>query len=164
MHMDTKRFSDWTRWENRNNLENLKEPGVYALAISDKNVAGEPFSWIQEIVYIGMSNALSGLKGRLKQFDNTIIGKTGHGGAERFRHDYPTYEKLVPLLFVAVAPFKCARDLTSPADLITMGDVARAEWECLAEFVKAFGNLPKYNDKKRAPKYRKAANTALPIA
>jgi len=103
-----------------------------------------------------MSNAVSGLKGRLKQFDNTIIGKAGHGGAERFLYDYPDHKKLVPKLYVAVAPFKCKVTSNAPADLLTMGDVAKAEYECWAEYVRLYKSPPQYNDKKRSPKVRKA--------
>lgn len=147
-------FSQWVHWGDRNGLKDLKYPGVYALAISEEWLSGKPFSWIEQIVYVGMSNSLAGLKGRLKQFDNTIRGKAGHGGAERFRRDYPNHGTLLPFLYVAVAPFEC--DVTSnfPAALIVMGNVARAEWMCWAEFVTRFGCLPKYNDKKKAPKYR----------
>ena len=35
-----------------------------------------------------MTNSIAGIKGRLKQFDNTIIGKGGHGGADRVRYKY----------------------------------------------------------------------------
>jgi hypothetical protein len=93
------------------------------------------------------------LRGRLKQFDNTIIGKTGHGGAERFRYDFPSHEKLVPRLYVAVAPFKCKVTSNTPSDLLVMGDVAKAEYECWSQFVTIFKRLPKYNDKKQAPKF-----------
>jgi len=42
-----------------------------------------------------MTNSISGLKGRLKQFDNTIIGKAGHGGADRVRFKHQNYEQLI---------------------------------------------------------------------
>jgi hypothetical protein len=155
--MKTNRFSRWTHWKDRNALEGLEFPGVYALAISKRDLSGKRFSWIGQIVYVGMSNAVSGLKGRLNQFDNTIIGKTGHGGALRFLHDYPDHKKLVPKLYVAAAPFKCKVTSFTSADLLTMGDVVKAEYECWAQFVRVFGSLPKYNDKKRAPKARRAS-------
>src|SRR4030042_1470559 len=88
-HMDAQRFSRWAHWADRMRLEGLRSPGVYALAISEQDLSGKPFSWIEQVVYVGMTNAVSGLKGRLKQFDNTIIGKSGHGGAERFGDDFP---------------------------------------------------------------------------
>jgi hypothetical protein len=151
--MRTKHFSRWVRWNDRRTLRGLGFPGIYALAISDADLSGERFSWIEQIVYVGMSNAVSGLKGRLKQFDNTIIGKTGHGGAERFRHDYPRHKELVPLLYVAVAPFGCDVTSNRPVDLRVMGAVAKAEYECWARYVTLFKRLPKYNDKKNAPKF-----------
>ncbi|MGD0260664.1 MAG: hypothetical protein ABSD29_12665 [Verrucomicrobiota bacterium] len=153
--MDTKLFSRWAHWNSRNGLEGLEFPGVYALAICNHDLSGKRFSWIKQIVYVGMSNAIAGLRGRLKQFDNTIVGKTGHGGAQRFRYDYPSHKKLVPYLYVAVAPFKRTGTSNSPADLLTMGDVAKAEYECWAQFASVYGRLPKYNDKKKAPKYGK---------
>jgi hypothetical protein len=156
LHINTKLFSRWAHWNNRDELEGLQFPGVYALAISKHDLSGKRFSWIEQIVYVGMSNAVSGLRGRLKQFDNTIIGKTGHGGAERFLHDFPSHEKLVPLLYVVVAPFKCKVTSNAPSDLLVMGDVAKAEYECWAQFVTIFKRLPKYNDKKKAPKFSKS--------
>lgn len=154
--MNTKLFSRWARWDNRGDLDGLQFPGVYALVISKHDLSSRRFSWKKEIVYVGMSNAVSGLKGRLKQFDNTIIGKTGHGGAERFRRDYPNHKKLVPFLYVAVAPFKCRVTSNAPSDLLVMGDVAKAEYECWSKFVTVFKRLPKYNDKKNAPKFGKS--------
>jgi hypothetical protein len=153
--MNTKFFSCWAHWNNRGKLEGLTFPGVYALAISKADLSGKRFSWIKEIVYVGMSNSLSGLKGRLKQFDNTILGKTGHGGADRFRYDYPNREELEPFLYVAIAHFECDVSSTVPADLLVMGNVAKAEYECWATFVEAHKRLPKYNDKKNAPKFSK---------
>ena len=126
-----------------------------SIAISTNDLSSKSFSWIQQIVYVGMTNSRSGLKGRLKQFDNTIIGKTGHGGADRFRHDYPQNKDLLPLLYVAIVPFDCDVTSISTANLITMGDVAKAEYECFAQFAKAYECLPKYNNKKDSPKYSK---------
>lgn len=102
-----------------------------------------------------MTNALAGLKGRLKQFDNTIIGKRGHGGADRFRYDYPRYKDLVPQLYVAVMCFECNVASNAPADLVIMGDVAKAEYDCFAKYVEVYERLPKYNDKKNSPKHSK---------
>lgn len=146
-------FSRWSRWSDREEMEGLQFPGIYALAISGLGLAGKDFTWTKEIVYVGMSNAVTGLKGRLKQFDNTIIGKKGHGGAERFRHDFSSHDKLVPRLYVAIAPFKCDVTSNTPSDLRIMGDVAKAEYECWAQFVTVFKHLPRYNDKKNAPKF-----------
>ena len=146
-------FSNWYRWEHRNTLDNVKFPGIYILAISDTDITGSDFSWIPSIVYIGMTNSISGLKGRLKQFDNTIVGKTGHGGADRFLYKHQDYDELVLKLFVAVSTFPCKVKSNQPDDLETMGLVAKFEYDCFAEFVRQFGKLPEFNNKKASPKY-----------
>jgi hypothetical protein len=147
------RFSRWQRWPDRGDLENLEHPGVYVIAHATESPGGTPFSWRTDIIYIGMTNAEAGLRGRLKQFDNTILGKTGHGGADRVRYKHRDYGALCQRLFVAVAPFKC--DVTSgkPSDLRTMGDVAQFEYLCFAHFAEQFGKLPEFNNKKEALKY-----------
>lgn len=101
-----------------------------------------------------MTNSVAGLNGRLNQFHNTISHKSRqHGGADRFLNDHDDYEKLRKTLYVAVAPFKCDVKSNKPADLIAMGNVAKAEYECWAEYANNFDNhLPKYNDKKNSPK------------
>ncbi len=151
--MNSERFSPWKNWLARESLIDIRFPGVYALAISTDDLSDRQFTWQPQIVYFGMTNSISGLKGRLKQFDNTINGKTGHGGADRFRHDFSQAKELHSRLYVAVLPYECDIRSNTPADLITMGSVAKAEYECFAQFSKLFGRLPKYNDKKNAPKF-----------
>jgi hypothetical protein len=133
---------------------------VYALAISENDIAGEPFSWRQEIVYFGMTNAKGGLKSRLKQFDDTIRGGSGHGGGHRVRFKHRDYGRLAARLFVSVWPFICDVGSFDPADLRIMGEVAKSEYECLARFADEFGCLPEFNDKKRSPKTEKAKDGA----
>ncbi len=98
------KFSPWRPWPRRDEALGVEYPGVYALAYSTRNIAGKPFSWRKDIIYVGMTNSVSGLRGRLKQFDNTIVGKTGHGGADRVRYKYRNYGNLVRRLYVSVAP------------------------------------------------------------
>ena len=149
------KFSLWKSWPRRDEVSGVEYPGVYVLAYSTRNIAGKPFSWRKEIIYVGVTNAVSGLKGRLKQFDNTISGKTGHGGADRVRFKYRNYGKLVQNLYVAVVPFKCDATSNEPADLRKMGEVAKFEYSCFAYFVYKFGELPEFNNKKDSPKYSK---------
>ena len=149
------KFSPWRSWPRRDEASDVEYPGVYALACSARNIAGRPFSWRKEIIYVGMTNAVSGLKGRLKQFDNTITGKTGHGGADRVRFKHRNYGKLVQNLYVAVAPFKCDATSNEPGDLREMGEVAKFEYLCFAHFVERFGELPEFNNKNDSPKYSK---------
>lgn len=145
-------FSDWSKWSNRNGLERLHFPGVYAIALSDFDIAGTEFSWRREVIYVGMTNAKGGLKSRLRQFDNTIKGGDGHGGGHRVRFKYPDYDTLAPSLYVSVHPYECNVESTQPFDLRIMGEVAKHEYECFALFVEKFDQLPEFNDKKKSPK------------
>jgi hypothetical protein len=130
----------------------LLYPGVYALAITEADIAHTPFSWLQETIYIGMTNSKGGLKSRLKQFDNTIVGRAGHGGGKRVRFKHTDYDKLTQMLYVSVCVFECDVTSEKPKDLRIMGQVAQYEYECFAQFVEAFGHLPEFNDMKRSPK------------
>ena len=149
-----KRFSRWIRWEERENAKGIKHPGVYIIAISKTNISGK-FRWLVEkelvskIKYIGMTNSIKGLKGRLKQFDNTISGKQkSHGGADRVRYRYPNYKKLVKKLFVAVSPVDVDVKTEKPENLRLMGEILKFEYDCFADFVKKFGSMPEFNNKK----------------
>ena len=145
-------FSKWTNWQNRNQLDNLKYPGIYVLAFSDIDISGRLFKWKENIIYIGMTNSKGGLKSRLRQFENTIIGKTGHGGALRVLYKHNDYKELVRSLYVSVHPFECKVNSNEAQDLLVMGKVAEFEYICFAEYAKRFSHLPEFNDKKRSPK------------
>ena len=147
-----KEFTHWAKWQNRKSLPDLQYPGVYAIALSHQDISGTLFSWRSEIIYIGMTNSKGGLKSRLQQFENTIIGKDGHGGAHRVRFKHPDYHTLVPALFVSVCSHKCNVNSNAPEDFRIMGDVDKFEYECFAVFTEHFGQLPEFNDKKRSPK------------
>ena len=147
-----KNFSKWFKWAERDQLPGLKYPGVYILAISSSNIAGQSFKWSSDVKYIGMTNSQGGLKSRLRQFDNTIRGKEGHGGACRFRYKYKQYEPLAKKLYVCACPIECDVKSFAPKDLRAMGEVAKLEYVCFAEYAKRFKSLPEFNDKKHSPK------------
>ena len=151
------KFSAWSKFDLRNEIENTNYPGIYAVAVSRKNIAGAPFDYRKEIVYFGMTNSKTGLRGRLNAFNNTLRDKSGpgHGGAERFRFDFEDGDSLAKRLYVAVCPFKCDTSSIARKDLETMGAVTRAEYVAFASYAELHGSLPKYNDKKKSPK-RKA--------
>jgi len=132
---------------------------VYVIAKSRRRLANSRFTWSGEIVYIGMTNGVAGLIGRLKQFDDTISDRRlQHGGADRVRMRYAHYEQLVPALFVSIASFKCDPTSLRPRDLRKMGEVAKFEFVCLARFVERFGRLPEFNDRQASPKFSKGAS------
>tara|TARA_Y100001970_G_C14186585_1_gene832944 strand:+ start:1329 stop:1841 length:513 start_codon:yes stop_codon:yes gene_type:complete len=149
-----KKFSNWTPWKLRNSIPNIDFPGVYIIAITSKRISDKKFDWIKEIKYVGMTNSITGLKGRLKSFDDTILGKrNSHGGADRVRYKYQDYDKLVKKTYVSVVYFECDVKSILPKDLNVMGDVVKFEYECWAKFSEHFNLLPEFNDKKGSPKY-----------
>ncbi len=146
-------FSNWRSWTERGDHVDISLPGVYAIALTGESLAGHSFSWRKDIISIGMTNAVAGLKGRLKQFDNTMVGKRGHGGADRVRFKHRDYRAFCKQAYVAVASFQCDPASNVPKDLRIMGNVTRFEYWCFAHFVEQFGELPEFNNKKEAPKY-----------
>jgi hypothetical protein len=145
-------FSQWVRWKDRNTLDGVRQPGVYVLAVTTAVLDKKAFDWIEEIAYFGMTNSKGGLKSRLRQFDNTIQWKEGHGGAHRFRNKYRDYHELIKILFVSVSPIECDVRSKTPENLRKMGEIEYLEYFCFAEYVKHYGRLPEFNDKKRSPK------------
>jgi hypothetical protein len=117
-------------------LRNTNCPGVYAIAISTKDIAGTRFRWTKEISYFGFTYAVGGLRGRLNQFNNALRDKSGpgHGGAPRFRRKYRDSNALARKLYVAVVLFKCDVSTNRPADLRVMGNVVHAEYLSFANY------------------------------
>ena len=147
-------FSHWYRWDARKEYPGISYPGIYIVAISSKDISGSPFSFTDEVVYIGMTNAVSGLRGRLVQFDNTIARKhCQHGGADRVLYKHQDYLALSKTLYVALQHFECTPESATPADLRAMGRVANAEFECMACCIERLGHLPEFNRKKDSKKY-----------
>lgn len=144
-------FSNWFPWSQRGQFDAGTCPGIYAIALSTENLAGTAFTWRSEIVYIGMSIAKQGLKGRLRRFHNTIaMVHSQHGGAERFLYAHRDYEEIANQLFVAMFHISCSPAKSLPDDLRKMGEVAKAEFDALAEYYQ----LPQFNDKAKSPKFK----------
>lgn len=141
-------FSKWSKWDDRNNILGSFNPGIYIIAISDKDLSNTNFSWIGNIVYVGMTNSAQGLKGRLSQFDKTIAGLGGrpaHGGADRMRYKHRKYIVLKKNLYVSIYQLECNVKSKKPNDLRTMGEVAKLEYVCFAEYVEKYGEMPEFN-------------------
>lgn len=148
-----KKFSQWVRWDEREQLEGITFPGIYALAKTRKRISGELFSYRKDIIYIGMTNSIGGLKSRLCQFERAMDpNKSGHGGAKRFLFRFPDFSKVRKNLYVAISYTECAVSSNNPDDLLKMGEVAKQEYECWAAYAKLHNRLPRFNDKKRSPK------------
>lgn len=151
------RFSNWVKFDQRDQLSDTHYPGVYAIAISTRDIASTRFRWIKAISYFGFTNAVGGLRGRLNRFNNTLRDRSGpgHGGAQRFRSKYRDGNALAKKLYVAVCPFKCDVSTNKPADLRVMGDVVRAEYLAFAKYAALYRRLPEFNDKEKSPKQQK---------
>jgi hypothetical protein len=159
------KFTKWSKWESRESLFEIDFPGVYCIAISERDFSEQNFDWVEEIECVGMTNKQK-LKKRLqqfddtinkdfKQFDNPINERYRHGGADRVLYVHRNYQKLVSNLYVSVSPFTCEIKSYKPEDLRIRGDIAKYEYECIAIYAEKFDNkLPKFNDP-RAPKCKK---------
>jgi len=119
--MSETKFTAWRPWADRNLSANVASPGVYAIAISARPLTGLRFTWRKEIVYVGMTNSMTELKGRLRQFDMTMAGRLAHGGADRVRLKHHRYDAFRKRAFVALAPFGCDPTSNSSRDLRIMG-------------------------------------------
>lgn len=147
-------FSTWYDWESRNDYPGIAFPGIYVVSFSEMNIAGQPFLLDGDVIYVGMTNAVVGLRGRLKQFDNTIARKHfHHGGADRVLYKHQDYTSLVKNLYVALWHVKCWPGAETPKDLRAMGQVSNAEYEVMARCVEELGQLPEFNRKKESPKF-----------
>lgn len=146
------KFSNWIKWIDRNKLNNLHYPGVYAISYNKHDISNNSFEWNRKIIYVGMTNSKRGLKNRLRQFDNTMCGKgNNHSGAKKVKDKYPDYGKLIKCLYVAIHPFKCDVSSNKEKDLLIMGKVAEYEYICFAKYIKRFDMLPEFNNKKQSP-------------
>ena len=143
------KFSRWYKWDERTEIQNLNNPGIYAIAITSNNLSGKKFDY-GKVDYIGMSNSKGGLNSRLNGFNRAIHGNKGHSGGRTIFGDLGTYRKWKgKKLFVSVVQVKCNTEKASRThrDLINMGWVAFLEYEAMAEFKKRLKREPHYNKK-----------------
>jgi len=145
MRAMSNKFSKWYKWNHRKQIHDSHYPGIYILVVSPVDLSGKHFDWDLELSYIGMTNSKKGLAGRLRQFDNTIKGKKGHGGAARFRFVHQDYDLLADKLYVSVCAFPCDPSRLDPSDLEVMGEVAKFEYICFANHKKKYGRIPYFN-------------------
>lgn len=141
-------FSKWIRWKDRRKYPQGKLPGVYMLAITNKDLEGQNPRF-EDVVYIGMTNSRGGLISRWNQFDNSIHNKPEHSGGKTVFRDLGDSNIWKFKLFVCVLPVDCnvLKDTQGPEDLIQMGWIAFLEYEAMAVYKKAMRKEPKYNTK-----------------
>jgi hypothetical protein len=127
------KFNNWKSWDEREVIENCEYPGVYLIAISDEELRGKKVRW-KHVSYIGMSNSVSGLKGRWNQFQKSIIGKRGHSGGNKVFSQLNHYEQWRKKLFVSAMPIVCDVKDPTPNDQIKMGWVTFLEYEAFSKY------------------------------
>lgn len=141
-------FGQWCHWSEIGQIANLNFPGVYALAITSEHLSGKSMKYNQ-VSYIGMSNSLAGIKGRLSQLNRSINGKFGHSGGRSIRNKYGVYIdwKANLYLYVSICPVICDVSKRSVKDLQLMGAVSYMEYEAFSLFRKKVPKkgIPEFN-------------------
>ena len=145
---------EWYKWDKRSGIPYIKEPGIYYLAYSEENIDGTAFSYIPEIIYVGMSISNKGVLGRLDQFRQALENNVdrAHGGAERVRYKHKDTSKFFANAYVAVCSFPLSREKDSANDWRQKGECVKHEYVSFAEYLERFGVLPEFNDQKRSKK------------
>ena len=137
-------FSNWYSWENRKQYPLKNCPGIYLIAISNKNIEGKT-PCFSNVRYIGMTNSKGGLRSRWSQFHNSIRGGEGHGPGKRIFRQKGHYNKWTEKLYVSAMGIPRDEDRHNPKYYIKRGWVAYLEQEALANFHEVVGDHPKYN-------------------
>jgi len=143
----------WYRWSDRNKITNKNQPAIYFIAHSEEDISEKDFSFVKEIIYIGMSISINGLKGRLDQFEAAMKGKNGvHGGAERVRVKHIDSEKFFKKAYISARIFKLSDTRDTSNDWRIKGDCVGHEYKSFADYMDIFECLPEFNDQKTSKK------------
>jgi len=143
----------WFSWKNRDHISNKNQPAIYYIAHSNENIEGKDFSYIEEIVYIGMTISKNGLKGRLDQFEKAMKGSDKiHGGAERVRFKHKDVDSFFKKAYVSACIFELSNEKNTSEDWRTKGECVGHEYKSFAAFLDQHHNLPEFNDMNRSKK------------
>ena len=103
--------TNWIPWNKRNTISKKNQPAIYYIAFSEVSIEGDDFSYIAEIVYIGMTISNNGLKGRLDQFEKAMGGLPGvHGGAERVRFKHQDVAEFFKKTYISACIFELSKE------------------------------------------------------
>lgn len=142
----------WIKWNNRLHISEIKEPGIYFIALSDMELTGKPFELNKEIIYIGMSISKKGVLSRLSQFEKGMLGKDGtHGGAERVRFKHKNPDSFFENIYVFVKSFPLKQN-DEVYNWKQKGECVKHEYVSFAEYLNNYGELPEFNDQKKSKK------------
>ncbi|MBM3455812.1 MAG: hypothetical protein FJX80_11790 [Bacteroidetes bacterium] len=143
----------WIPWNLRHMISKKDQPAIYYIANSKVNITDNDFSYIKEIVYIGMTISNKGLKGRLDQFEKTMKGSDGaHGGAERVRFKHKDADDFFKNTYVSACIFELSKEKNTSNDWRIKGDCVGYEYKSFAEYLDNHNKLPEFNDIKKSKK------------
>ena len=143
---------NWIKWNNRKQLLDIKEPGIYFIALSEIELTDKQFEYNKEIIYIGMSISKKGVLSRLSQFEKGMLGKDGtHGGAERVRFKHKNPVSFFENIYICVKSFPLKQN-DEVFNWKQKGECVKHEYESFAEYLNNYGELPEFNDQKKSKK------------
>ena len=143
----------WIPWNERNNILKKDQPAIYYIAYSKVNIAYHDFSYIEDIVYIGMTISNKGLKGRLDQFEKAMKGADKvHGGAERVRFKHKVANEFFENTYVSACIFELSKEKNTSNDWRIKGDCVGHEYKSFAKYLYIHKKLPEFNDMKKSKK------------
>lgn len=142
----------WSKWQTKNQIPDIKEPGIYYIAHSNEDLSNQFFDFQKDIIYIGMSISKKGVLGRLYQFEKGMEGKDGtHGGAERVRFKHKDHIEFFDNCYLYVKPFKLSKE-NDVFNWKQKGECVKHEYVSFANYLEKYGELPEFNDFKRSIK------------
>jgi hypothetical protein len=142
----------WYKWGKRNEIVNKNQPAIYYIAYSETDISNRDFSLLKEIVYIGMTVSIGGLKSRLDQFEATMKGKTGHGGAARVLFKHKSYDTFFRKAYVSAKIFPISETRDTPSDWRIKSECVGLEYKSFADYLEQYKMLPEFNDLKKSRK------------
>jgi hypothetical protein len=142
----------WYKWEKRNEIESKNQPAIYYIAYSETDISKSDFSLLKEIVYIGMTVSIGGLKSRLDQFEATMRGKTGHGGAARVLFKHKEADAFFRKAYVSARIFPISTTRDTPNDWRIKSECVGLEYKSFADYLEQYNMLPEFNDHKKSKK------------
>lgn len=145
--------TNWYKWSDRNKIVNKSQPAVYFIAYSENVISGNAFTMLKEIIYIGMTISVKGLKSRLEQFEKSMKGGEGiHGGAERVRFKHKDFNKFLNNVYVSARIFHLSATKNTSSDWRIKGACIGHEYISFADYIDLYHELPEFNDHNRSKK------------
>ncbi len=135
-------FSEWTKWCDREYMNQIDRVGVYLLSHYQTNFCYKVEKIVKNIIYIGITGGKryykgeASLRNRLNAFDNVAFKghKKGHSGAISYRNNFPT--KKGNDLFVSIFPISTLDLVLQPLYLLYI------ERKSILEYAIKFGSPP----------------------